>query len=76
MIDVRLFATLPLRSATGRKEFQIEARQGLTVGEIVAAEGLDEREVHIVMLNGVHGTLASLVADGDRLGLFPPIGGG
>jgi molybdopterin converting factor small subunit len=76
MIDVRLFATLPLRSATGRKEFQIEARPALTVGEIVAAEGLAVGEVHIVMLNGVHGTLDSLVVDGDRVGLFPPIGGG
>ena len=76
MIDVRLFATLPLRSTTGRKEFQIAARPGLTVREIVVAEGLDVGEVHIILRNGSHATLDSFVADGDRLGLFPPIGGG
>ncbi len=76
MIDVRLFATLPMRSASGRKEFQIEPRSGLTVREIATAEGLDEKEVHIVMINGRHGTFDSALADGDRLGLFPPVGGG
>jgi molybdopterin synthase sulfur carrier subunit len=76
MIDVRLFATLPLRSATGRKEFQLAPRDGLTVGEIVDAEGLKRTDIHIVMVNGRHGTLESELHDGDRLGLFPPVGGG
>lgn len=76
MIDVRLFATLPMRSSTGRKEFQLEPRPGLTVGDIVDAEGLRRNEIHIVMINGTHGSLESELADGDRLGLFPPVGGG
>lgn len=76
MIDVRLFATLPMRSTTGRKEFQLEPRPGLTVGEIVDGEGLRRGDVHIVMINGKHGSLDSVVVDGDRLGIFPPVGGG
>jgi molybdopterin converting factor small subunit len=76
MIEVRLFATLPMRSARGRKQFEVEPRDGLTVGDVVAGEGLDESEVHLVMINGTHGKLNSPLADGDRLGLFPPIGGG
>jgi molybdopterin synthase sulfur carrier subunit len=76
MIDVRLFATLPMHSATGRKEFQLEPRPGLTVRRVVFDEGLAEGEIHIVMVNGTHGTLDSELKDGDRLGLFPPVGGG
>lgn len=76
MIDVRLFATLPMRSQTGRKELQLEPRSGLTVRQVVEGEGLDVSDVHIVMINGLHGTLDSELSDGDRLGLFPPVGGG
>ena len=74
MIDIRLFATLPLRSATGRKELQLEPRPGLTVGWVVDSEGLRRSDIHIV--NGKHGSLDSELSDGDRVGLFPPVGGG
>jgi molybdopterin converting factor small subunit len=76
MIDVRLFATLPLRSATGRKHFETKWHPGLTVHEVVETEGLEPGEVRIIMINGLHGTMESELADGDRLGLFPPVGGG
>jgi molybdopterin converting factor small subunit len=76
MIEVRLFATLPAHSATGRKRFEMGSRPGLTVREIVEAEGLKPTEVHIVMINGLHGTMESELEDGDRLGLFPAVGGG
>lgn len=76
MIDVRLFATLPMHSTTHRKHFEIESCSRLTVREIVEAEGLKPTDIHIVMINGLHGTLESQLADGDRLGLFPPVGGG
>jgi molybdopterin converting factor small subunit len=76
MIDVRLFATLPMRSLTGRKELQLEPQAGLTVRQVVEEEGLNVSDVHIVMINGLHGTLDSELSDGDRLGLFPPVGGG
>jgi molybdopterin converting factor small subunit len=76
MIDVRLFATLPMRSRTGRKELQLEPLSGLTVRQVVEGEGLSVSDVHIVMINGLHGTLDSELSDGDRLGLFPPVGGG
>lgn len=76
MIDVRLFATLPMHSNTGRKEFRLEPRVGLTVGDVVDGEGLRRSDIHIIMINGKHGSLESELADGDRVGLFPPVGGG
>ena len=76
MINVRLFATLPMHSTTGRKEFELEPRAGLTVGDVVDAEGLRRAEIHIIMINGKHGSLHTELVDGDRVGLFPPVGGG
>jgi molybdopterin converting factor small subunit len=76
VIEVRLFATLPMHSTTGRKQFETKSRPGLTVREIVEGEGLEPAEVQIVMINGVHGTMESELVDGDRLGLFPAVGGG
>lgn len=76
MIDVRLFATLPMHSSTGRKAFQLEPVPGLTVRDVVAGEGLGEAEIHIIMVNGAHATMDSRLSDGDRVGLFPPVGGG
>jgi molybdopterin converting factor small subunit len=43
---------------------------------VVEAEGLSPDEIHIILINGVHGTLDSELNDGDRLGVFPPVGGG
>lgn len=76
MIDVRLFATLPMHSNSGRKEFQLAPRVGLTVGDVVDSEGLRRSDIHIIMINGKHGSLESELVDGDRVGLFPPVGGG
>jgi len=76
MIDVRLFATLPMHSTSGRGEFQLGPRAGLTVRGVIEAEGLSPDEIHIILINGVHGTLDSELHDGDRLGVFPPVGGG
>lgn len=76
MIDVRLFAVLPMRSATGRKQFQVEARPGLSVREVVRGEGLREEDVFLIMINGLQAQLDSTLQDGDVLSLFPPVGGG
>jgi molybdopterin synthase sulfur carrier subunit len=76
MIDVRFFATLVEPPGQGRRHFQMEARPGLTVRAVLAHEAVPEAAVHIIMVNGMHGGLDSPLRDGDRLGVFPPVGGG
>ena len=76
MIEVRLFATLAPRQADGSKHFEVEARPGLTARLIAEEAGLDPVDVYLVMVNGIHRSLDWRLADGDRLGLFPPVGGG
>ena len=76
MIEVRLFATLRESSRSGLARFELPATSGLTVGRVLADEGVAEETVHIVMINGKKATFRTELRDGDRLGLFPPVGGG
>jgi molybdopterin converting factor small subunit len=87
MIDVRLYAHLAPQggqppaaacaSAAPRSgEFQVAARPGLTVRDIVAEAGVRPEDVHFTMLNSVRVDLDAPLTDGDRLGLFPAVSGG
>jgi molybdopterin converting factor small subunit len=76
VIDVRLYAHLVSASSQGSTEFQVEARPGLTVRDVVAGAGIPSEAVYIVMVNSDRADLDTPLADGDRLGLFPAVSGG
>lgn len=76
-IEVRLFATL--RRCTpehpdGRQ--LLELPEGATVGEAADRLGVARAEIHLAMVNGIGVDLERRMTEGDRLGLFPPVGGG
>lgn len=54
----------------------IEAAPGMDVAGLITNLGLDAHEVKIIMLNGRAAKLHSKLSDGDRVGLFPAVGGG
>ena len=81
MIDVRLYAHLPAVVAaaaveSGETEFQVEARPGLTVRDVVTETGIPAEAVFIVTINNDRAGLDTVLADGDHLGLFPAVSGG
>ena len=76
MIYVRLFAHLPAASSSGSAEFQVKAREGLTVRDVATGAGIAPEALYIIMVNNVRADLDALLADGDRLALFPPVSGG
>jgi molybdopterin converting factor small subunit len=57
-------------------EFQVEARTGLTVRDVVIEADVRPEDVYIVILNSRRVDLDAPLADGDRLGLFPAVSGG
>ena len=76
-IEVRLFATLrrhALSAAGG--VLAVDVPEGCKAADAIARLGIDAPEVHILMVNGVIGRLDQVLVGGDRLGLFPPVGGG
>ena len=76
-IEVRLYATLRrCRPERPDGRLEIELPEGATVLEAAVFLGLDPGEIHLVMINGVGRDLNQPLRQDDRLGLFPPIGGG
>ncbi len=76
-IEVRLFATLR-RHALSAPEgvLTIDVPEGSTAADAISKIQVDANEVHILMINGVNSPSDRVLAQGDRLGLFPAIGGG
>lgn len=76
-IEVRLFATLRQAApdAPGGV-LPLAVAEGASVGDALAAVKLDPAKVHLIMVNGVAADLSRVLRDGDRLGLFPSVGGG
>jgi molybdopterin converting factor small subunit len=77
-VQVKLFATLrEYRPGLGIGEpFPVEMPGGATVGDLVRRLDLPVEEVKIVFVNALVRELDHVLADGDELGIFPPVGGG
>ena len=77
-IEVHLFATLLAYVPGARlgEPLVMDVDAGATVADVVAGLGVPPEEVAIVMVNGVHRDVEHVLAEGDRLALFPPIAGG
>jgi molybdopterin converting factor small subunit len=72
-LNVKLFASL----REGRfDERDLEFAEGTRVREVAKAAGIPEGEVAVIFINARHAELETLLRDGDRLSIFPPVGGG
>ena len=78
-VEVRRYATLA-EPGSGRSPGEpeiVQLDQGTTVACLVERLGLAAGAVHLVVVNGrILHDLAAPLADGDRVALFPPVGGG
>lgn len=73
-IDLRCFATLaPLMPANAGA---LPIAPGETALELVRRLGIPLEEIKLVFVNGAAASLDTVLADGDRVGIFPPVGGG
>jgi sulfur-carrier protein len=77
-IEIHLFASLSkfLPKGAVDKSFMLEINDGACVKDIVNQIGIPQNNVKLVFINGIHAKDTDRFNDGDRLGLFPPIGGG
>ena len=55
---------------------EMEDAAGLSLGELIAKLGIPEKEVRVTMINGRHSPWETIINDGDRVGIFPAVGGG
>jgi sulfur carrier protein ThiS len=73
-VEVRLYASL--RKWRPAPSGSYELAGSMTVSDLVRRNGIPESEIAIVFINGKRGQLASTLATGDTVSLFPLIGGG
>lgn len=55
---------------------KVNIAEHFTVGALLKELNISEKEVYIILINGVNKGFDERLADGDRLSLFPPVGGG
>ena len=73
-IQLELLATLKRYLPESPERFSVRA--GITIKELIGMLGIPEYEVNLVFINGAKGNLDSILSGNERVGLFPPLGGG
>lgn len=72
-IQVRLFATL----RHGRdKILSLELPDGSSVADIATSLAIAPSDIAILLVGGRDAPLDRILADGDVVSIFPPVGGG
>jgi sulfur carrier protein ThiS len=77
-VEVRLHASLErIRPGLRAGEaLPLELQEGTTVERMVEELGIPKKGIHLVFVNGKTRPLDHPLSDGDRVALFPPVGGG
>lgn len=77
-IEIRLFASLKsfAQHPAVTPDGFLDVKSPATIRDALARLSLPEAKIKLIFLNGVHASLDAPLRDGDRLGIFPPIGGG
>ncbi|NVM21256.1 MAG: MoaD/ThiS family protein [Desulfobacterales bacterium] len=73
-IQVKLFASLKKYLPDHSERFPISP--GDTVADVLKRLGVPLEEARLIFVNGVKGELTSVLEGGERVGIFPPVGGG
>lgn len=73
-IEIKCFATLAKYLPENADDYPVD--DGETIRSLVAKLGMPEKDVTLMFINSLRSDLDSEIKDGDRVGLFPPVGGG
>ncbi|MBF0257274.1 MAG: MoaD/ThiS family protein [Desulfamplus sp.] len=73
-IELKLFATIARYLPDSPEAFFV--KEGITIREVSALLGIPESDVKLTFVNGKLRPLDYALENGDRLGMFPPVGGG
>jgi sulfur carrier protein ThiS len=77
-IEVNLYATLSQYLPDGNKgpTHIVDVVEGTTVSELLRQLGVPTQSAKLIFLDGIHSDLDAVLKEGNRLGVFPPVGGG
>lgn len=72
-ITIKLFATLS-QYTPADETYPVEP--GTAIRDLLRQLGVPEDEVKLIFVNGRKGDLTTTLQGGERVGIFPPVGGG
>jgi sulfur-carrier protein len=73
-IDLKLYATLNKFSPVSSEQHPVEP--GTTVLSLIENLGIPIQQAKLIFINGVKCELTTSLQGGERVGIFPPVGGG
>jgi len=73
-IQLKLYATLQMFMPSSGERFPIE--RGMTIDDLLHLLNLPEEKAKLVFVNGRQADLTTALHGGERVGIFPPVGGG
>lgn len=77
LIELRVYTGLEKYTGTRYGELiKLELTEGTTIGNVINQYNIPEQEVFSSLVNGLHKSFDTVLQDGDRVALFPPVGGG
>ena len=77
-IEIHLYASLAkdLPKDAENKNCICEISEGTIISDVIRRMNIPDPSVKLIFLNGRHADRTTPLKDGDRIGLFPPVGGG
>lgn len=77
-IEVNLFASLARFKPknVGKDPWIIDCKEGTTVAELLKEIIDPEKNIKLVFVNNTQAQDGTILKDEDKVGVFPPIGGG
>lgn len=73
-IQIKLFATLSKYTPPDCDHYPTPT--GITADELAAHLSLPANQVKLIFINGLKRPPNTVLKQGDRIGIFPPVGGG
>ncbi|MEJ2155887.1 MAG: MoaD/ThiS family protein [Desulfobacteraceae bacterium] len=73
-IDLKLYATLAALMPGNASRFPIT--DGMTVGQLVESLPIAVTEAKLIFVDGKRAQADTRLHGGERVGIFPPVGGG
>ena len=73
-IQLKLFASLqPFMPPTG-ENYYIEP--GISIRNLLEQMNIPQEKAKLIFIDGIKANLSSTLSGGERVGIFPPVGGG
>jgi molybdopterin converting factor small subunit len=77
-VEVQLFASLRcyMPEKSGGNPCTMEIDEGTAIGDLLDQMKVPPDAPKAIFLNGIHAKRETVLKEGDRLGVFPPVAGG